>query len=136
MKARGRVPVRGDATEADRIVNPGVESVTGDLHFARHSFPVVVDSVDTVRPVSLEWLSHADAPMTPGGSTFRRGGERLGFYGKAPWPEARAPEPGPETAFRASTRPPTSGCRSRPASPRATGRRDAAASRRRSCPIL
>ena len=109
MKARGRILeareeadhilVRGDATDAYKVVNPKVESVRRDLYFVHDSFLVIVDEVDAAEPVAVDWLLHANAPMTLGESTFRYEGERAGFYGKVLWSEAGAPELTQETGF-------------------------------------
>lgn len=101
MKSSGRIIsaqqredhifVQGDATEAYRVLTPEITSVLRDVYFVHNQYFVIVDSIDADAPVAIDWLLHANAPMTLGDSTFRYAGERAGFYGKVLWSEAGAP---------------------------------------------
>ena len=91
--------IRGDATAAYRTLTPEVTSVTRDVYFVHDTYFVVVDAVDADTPVSVDWLLHANAPMTLGATTFRYAGQRAGFYGQVLWSEAGNPTLGQETGF-------------------------------------
>ncbi|MBV2361560.1 DUF4962 domain-containing protein [Thalassococcus sp. CAU 1522] len=91
--------VRGDATAAYRSLTPEVTSVLRDVYFVNREYFVIVDAVDADSPVSIDWLLHANAPMTLGNSTFRYSGEKAGFYGQFLWSEAGTPELSQFTGF-------------------------------------
>ncbi len=73
--------IQGDATAAYRTTSPEIRSVTRDVYFVRGQYFVIVDNIDASEPVEIDWLLHANAPMTLGDSTFRYAGERAGFPG-------------------------------------------------------
>ena len=56
-----------------------------------NTYFVIVDSVDAETPVSIEFLLHANAPMSLGDTTFRYSGEQAGFYGQFLYSEAGSP---------------------------------------------
>ncbi len=91
--------IKGDATEAYRLLSPEVTRAEREVYFVNDSYFVFVDSVDAHTPVSLDWMLHANAPMTLGGSTFRYSGEKAGFYGQVLWSEAGAPSLNQATGF-------------------------------------
>ncbi|SFI33581.1 DUF4962 domain-containing protein [Jannaschia pohangensis] len=91
--------IRGDATAAYQSLSPAVTAVTRDVHFVRDQYFVIVDSIDADEPVAIDWLLHANAPMTLGDATFRYTGEKAGFYGKFLWSEAGAPTLSQNTGF-------------------------------------
>jgi len=62
------------------------------VYFVNDSYFVIVDAVDADEPVSIDWLLHANAPMTLGGTTFKYTGQKAGFYGQILWSEAGAAE--------------------------------------------
>ena len=109
MRSTGRIEVaedrgdhifiRGEATEAYKTLSPQVTSVFRDVYFVQNEYFVIVDSIDADEPVSIDWLLHANAPMTLGDTTFRYSGERAGFYGQVLWSEAGAPKLTQETGF-------------------------------------
>ena len=109
MRATGRLEevgefadhiyMRGDATEAYRSVSPEVTSAVREVYFVHDSYFVIVDSVDSNEPVSLEWLLHANGRFTIGDASFRYTGERAGFYGQFLWSEAGVPSLEQETGF-------------------------------------
>ncbi len=83
--------IQGDATAAYQTLSPEITSVLRDVYFVQNQYFVIVDSIDANEPVEIDWLLHANAPMTLGDTTFRYSGERAGFYGKFLWSEAGAP---------------------------------------------
>ena len=91
--------IRGDATAAHAEENPAVTRALRDVYFVHDSFFVIVDSVDADRPVTLDWLLHANGEMELGAETFRYTGTRAGFYGQALFSEAGAPTLGQQTGF-------------------------------------
>lgn len=91
--------IQGDATAAYASLSPEVTSVTRDVYFVRNQYFVIVDNIDASDPVEIDWLMHANAPMTLGESTFRYAGERAGFYGKFLWSEAGQPALSQHTGF-------------------------------------
>jgi len=109
MQATGRMEIaedrgdhiylRGDATEAYRTLSPEVTSVLRDVYLVNNAYLVIVDSVDAETPVGLDWLLHANGPMSLGSSTFRYTGTRAGFYGQVLWSEAGAPQLSQQTGF-------------------------------------
>jgi len=91
--------IRGDATAAYRSLSPEVTSVQRDVYFVNNEYFVLVDSIDADTAVEVDWLLHANAPMTLGGTTFRYTGERAGFYGQFLWSEAGVPDVTQVTGF-------------------------------------
>ncbi len=91
--------IKGDATAAYRILSPEITSVQREVYFVNNEYFVFVDSIDATEPVSVDWLLHANAPMTLGHSTFRYLGDRAGFYGQVLWSEAGAPVLTQQTGF-------------------------------------
>ncbi|MEO0914650.1 MAG: heparinase II/III family protein, partial [Pseudomonadota bacterium] len=91
--------IRGDATAAYRSLTPEVTSVLRDVYFVNRTYFVIVDAIDAERAVSIDWLLHANAPMTLGKSSFRYTGEKAGFYGQILWSEAGAPALSQNTGF-------------------------------------
>ena len=91
--------IRGDATASYQIASPEVSSVVREVYFVNNQYFVIVDNIDANEPVSIEWLLHANAPMTLGASTFRYSGERAGFYGQFLWSEAGSPTLSQVTGF-------------------------------------
>ena len=91
--------IRGDATATYQIASPEITQVVREVYFVNEQYFVVVDNIDANEPVSIEWLLHANAPMTLGTSTFRYTGERAGFYGQFLWSEAGSPTLTQETGF-------------------------------------
>ena len=91
--------IRGDASATYQIALPEVTSVVREVYFVNEQYFVVVDNIDANEPVSIDWLLHANAPMTLGTSTFRYTGERAGFYGQFLWSEAGSPTLTQETGF-------------------------------------
>ena len=93
------VYIQGDATAAYRSLSPEVTQVLRDIYFINDQYFVIVDAVDAAEPVEIDWLLHANAPMTLGDTTFRYSGEKAGFYGQVLWSEAGAPKLTQETGF-------------------------------------
>ncbi|SOH95252.1 Heparinase II/III-like protein [Monaibacterium marinum] len=91
--------IRGDATAAYRTLSPEITSVTREVYFVHDSYFVIVDAIDAETPVSVDWLFHANAPMTLGDTTFRYSGQKAGFYGQVLWSEAGNPLITQETGF-------------------------------------
>jgi len=91
--------IQGDATAAYQSLNPQVTKVLRDVYCVRDSFFVIVDAIDSETPVSVDWLLHANAPMSLGGSSFRYSGEKAGFYGQILWSEAGAASLSQVTGF-------------------------------------
>ena len=110
MRAKGQINtaedrgdhifIQGDATAAYQSLSPEVTSVTRDVYFVNNAYFVIVDNVDASAPVEIDWLFHANAPMTLGDTTFRYTGERAGFYGQFLWSEAGSPTITQETGFK------------------------------------
>ncbi|WP_371155831.1 DUF4962 domain-containing protein [Jannaschia sp. 2305UL9-9] len=98
-EAEDHVHIASDSTAAYASVNPAITSVTRDVYFVQNSYFVIVDGIDASEPVDVDWLLHANAPMTLGESTFRYTGDRAGFYGKVLWSEAGGPDMTQETGF-------------------------------------
>lgn len=84
--------IQGDATAAYQSLTPEVSKVLRDVYFVNDSYFVIVDAIDADTPVSIDWLLHANSPMTTGDTTFRYTGEKAGFYGQVLWSEAGAGE--------------------------------------------
>jgi hypothetical protein len=109
MRATGRIEtaetredhifIRGDATEAYRVLTPEVTRVQRDVHFVNDSYFVLVDSVDADSEVTLDWLLHANAPFSHSERAFRYTGDRAGFYGQFVWSEAGPPTLSQVTGF-------------------------------------
>ena len=91
--------IKGDATAAYKIASPEVSSVIREVYFVNKQYFVFVDNIDANEPVAIDWLLHANNPMTLGESTFRYTGERAGFYGQFLWSEAGSPTLTQETGF-------------------------------------
>ncbi|WP_341367242.1 DUF4962 domain-containing protein [Yoonia sp. BS5-3] len=91
--------IQGDATAAYQTLSPQVSSVLRDVYFVANSYFVIVDAIDADEPVEIDWLLHANAPMTLGDTTFRYSGERAGFYGQFLWSEAGNPTLSQHTGF-------------------------------------
>ena len=98
-KREDHIYIQADATQAYRMLSPHVTSVLRDVYFVNDSYFVIVDAVDADQPVSIDWLLHANAPMTLGETTFRHTGTRAGFYGQVLWSEAGTPTLTQETGF-------------------------------------
>lgn len=84
--------IQGDATAGYQSLTPEVTKVLRDVYFVNNSYFVIVDAIDADKPVSVDWLLHANAPMDLSATTFRYSGEKAGFYGQILWSEAGAPE--------------------------------------------
>jgi len=91
--------IQGDATAAYQSLTPEVSQVLRDVYFVNNSYFVIVDAIDAEKPVSIDWLLHANAPMTLGDTTFRYTGEKAGFYGQILWSEAGAAQLSQVTGF-------------------------------------
>jgi len=61
---------------------------------------VIVDAIDASTPVSIDWLLHANAPLSLSRTSFRYTGERAGFYGQVLWSEAGAAQLSQFTDFK------------------------------------
>jgi len=84
--------IQGDATAAYQSLTPEVTKVLRDIYFVNNTYFVIVDAIDAEKPVSIDWLLHANAPLNLGGTSFRYSGEKAGFYGQILWSEAGAAE--------------------------------------------
>lgn len=93
------VYIKGDATAAYQSLSPEVTLVEREAYFVNDTYFVIVDSVDAVEPVSVDWLLHASGPYELGKSSFRHSGEKAGFYGQIIWSEAGVAEIEQETGF-------------------------------------
>ena len=82
---------KGDATAAYQSLTPEVTMATRAVYFVNNQYFVIVDEIDAEQPVDIQWLYHANKPMTLGETTFRYEGERAGLYGKFLWSEAGSP---------------------------------------------
>ncbi len=96
MQSAGRIEGTGDRHDhgfirGDTTLTPEVRRVARDVYF--------VDAIDAETPVAPTWLLHPNAPLSPGGTTFRYSGERAGFYGQFVRSEAGPPAPTQETGF-------------------------------------
>ena len=80
--------ISGDATAAYQSLSPEVTLAQRDYYFVRDEYFVIVDSIDADKPVTLNWLLHANGPFELGSNTFRYSGQHAGFYGKVLWSEA------------------------------------------------
>lgn len=80
--------ISGDATAAYQSLTPEVTLAQRDYYFVQGEYFVIVDTVDADKPVTLNWLLHANGPFELGSNTFRYSGARAGFYGKILWSEA------------------------------------------------
>ncbi|NDR59276.1 DUF4962 domain-containing protein [Aliiruegeria sabulilitoris] len=83
--------IKGDATEAYKVLSPEVTKVEREVYFVHDSYFVLVDNIDAEEPVSIDWLCHANGPFQLGSDSFRYTGERAGYYGKLLYSEAGAP---------------------------------------------
>ena len=79
--------ISGDATAAYQSLTPEVTLAQRDIYFVRDEYFVIVDTVDADRPVTIDWLLHANGPFELGSNTFRYTGDKAGFYGKILWSE-------------------------------------------------
>jgi len=79
--------ISGDATAAYQSLSPEVTLAQRDTYFVRDEYFVIVDTVDADKPVTIDWLLHANNPFGLGSNTFRNAGEKAGFYGKVLWSE-------------------------------------------------
>ncbi|WP_439137863.1 DUF4962 domain-containing protein [Roseicyclus sp.] len=91
--------IRGDATAAYATLTPEVTQATREVYFVNGEYFVIVDSIDATKPVTIDWLLHANAPMALGASSFRYTGKRAGFYGQVLWSEAGTPSLSQDTGF-------------------------------------
>ena len=82
--------ISGDATNAYRSLNESITLAQRDVYFVHDSYFVIVDTIDTDKPVDIDWRLHANAPMQLGDSTFRYTGDKASFYGQVIWSEAGA----------------------------------------------
>ncbi|WP_424933472.1 DUF4962 domain-containing protein [Amaricoccus macauensis] len=89
----------GDATPAYQSLSPEVTLAEREIYFVRNSYFVIVDKVDAEKPVTVEWLLHANNPFELGKTSFRNTGERAGFYGQVVWSEAGKPKITQDTGF-------------------------------------
>ncbi len=91
--------IQGDATAAYQSLTPEVTKVLRDVYFVDNSYFVIVDAIDANTPVAIDWLLHANAPMSLSDTTFRYTGDKAGFYGQILWSEAGAAELSQVTDF-------------------------------------
>lgn len=89
----------GDATAAYQSLSPEVTCAEREIYFVRGSYFVIVDKVDADKPVTIDWLLHANNKFELGKSSFRNTQERSGFYGQVVWSEAGKPEISQKTEF-------------------------------------
>lgn len=92
--------IQGDATAAYQSLTPEVTKVLRDVYFVQNSYFVIVDAIDASTPVSIDWLLHANAPLSLSRTSFRYTGERAGFYGQVLWSEAGAAQLSQFTDFK------------------------------------
>ncbi len=83
--------IKGDATQAYKLITPEVTKVEREVYFVRDSYFVIVDSVDASEEVEIEWRLHANNTFELGANSFRNTGERAGFYGQVIWSEGTTP---------------------------------------------
>jgi len=91
--------IQGDATAAYQSTTPEVTKVLRDIYFVNNSYFVIVDAIDADSPVSIDWLLHANKPMSLSDTTFRFTGDKAGFYGQILWSEAGAAQLSQATEF-------------------------------------
>lgn len=91
--------IKGDATNAYKLLSPEVKSVEREVYFVGDSYFVFVDSIDASEPVDIDWRLHANNAYDLGAASFRNTGEKAGFYGQVVWSEGGAPQLSQETAF-------------------------------------
>ncbi len=91
--------IHGDATPAYQSLSPEVTRAEREIYFVRNSYFVIIDKVDAEKPVTIDWLLHANNPSELGKTSFRNTGKRAGFYGQVVWSEAGKPEIVQEPAF-------------------------------------
>ncbi|MDO6591193.1 alginate lyase [Loktanella sp. D2R18] len=85
------VYIKGDATEAYKLITPEITKVEREVYFVRDSYFVIVDSIDASEEVEIEWRLHANNAFDLGKNSFRNTGERAGFYGQVIWSEGTTP---------------------------------------------
>jgi hypothetical protein len=85
------VYIKGDATEAYKLITQEVTKVEREVYFVRDSYFVIVDSIDASEEVEIEWRLHANNAFDLGENSFRNTGERAGFYGQVIWSEGTTP---------------------------------------------
>ena len=91
--------IRAEATNAYRQVNPAILRVERDCYFVQDQYFVIVDRVDAVEPVTVDWLLHANGPFSLNATSFRYTGQRAGFYGDVVWSASGAPTLEQKPAF-------------------------------------
>ena len=82
----------GDATAAYQSLSPEVTLAEREVYFVRGDYFVIVDKVDASKPVTVDWLIHANNAFETGKTSFRNTGEKAGFYGQVVWSEGGKPE--------------------------------------------
>ncbi len=98
-QAEDHIYIQGDATAAYQSLSPEVTRAGREVYFVRNDYFVIVDTIDATKPVTVEWLLHANTPFELGKTSFRNTGERAGFYGQVVWSEAGKPVMEQETGF-------------------------------------
>ncbi|MEL6682172.1 MAG: DUF4962 domain-containing protein [Pseudomonadota bacterium] len=91
--------ISGDATAAYQSLTPEITRAERDIYFVRNSYFVIIDKVDATKPVTVDWLLHANEPYTLGKTSFRNSGKRAGFYGQVVWSEGGKPLISQKTEF-------------------------------------
>lgn len=91
--------ISGDATAAYASLNPEVTLAQRDVYFVQDEYFVIVDTVDADKPVTIDWLLHANNPFELSNNSFVNRGERASFYGKILWSEAGNGSLEQETGF-------------------------------------
>lgn len=91
--------IKGDATNAYRLLTPEVTRVEREVYFVRNEYFVIVDSIEASEPVDVDWRIHANNPFELADSSFRNTGDKAGFYGKVVMSEAGSPHISQETDF-------------------------------------
>ncbi len=91
--------IKGDATEAYKVVTPEVTNVTREYYFVNNKYFVIADSIDASEPVDIEWRLHANNPFDLGETSFRNTGEKAGFYGQVIWSESGSPSMSQTTGY-------------------------------------
>lgn len=99
QRRNDHIYIRGTATEAYRSLTSDILNVIREVYFVHDSYFVIVDSIDSATPVSIDWLLHANAPFELGDTSFRYSGEKAGFYGQFLWSEAGPASLSQETGF-------------------------------------
>ncbi len=89
MKATGKIIaaeqredhiyIKGDATAAYQSLTPEVTKAEREIYFVRGSYFVIVETVDAEKPVTIDFLLHANQPYELGKTSFRNNGEKAGF---------------------------------------------------------